>query len=89
MLKGVACGQHNRDCAIKNGLNLSSYQEKDARPKDNDDSDEEDKKPAAVVKTYGNHPRNESAHKRIKHIQPHYVAKQDLGRTCALGKCYR
>jgi hypothetical protein len=51
-LKGVTRGQHNRNCAIKNGLIPSSYKEEDACPKDNDDSDEEDKKPAAVVKTY-------------------------------------
>ncbi len=52
MLKGVTRGQYSRKCAIKNGLNPSSYKEEDARQKDNNDSGEEDKKPAAVVKTY-------------------------------------
>ena len=50
MTKGWSCGQHSQKCALKNGLGSLSYSED---PKD-DDSNDNDKKPAAVEKTYTN-----------------------------------
>ena len=50
MTKGWSCGQHSQKCALKNGMDPLSYSED---PKD-DNSNDNDKKPAAVEKTYTN-----------------------------------